>query len=139
MAIVTFSHSTFSSAKAIFLKEQRETISDVCLWQLTLHKVGPGLQPPHDLALLHAIHPSVLTVPHVGRAGFIWREHNGGLVSGLTAQAKTATTVSLVCALPKNTSSQNSLPTTSDWKDKHPLAYKQGGGIPLFVALSHTD
>lgn len=41
-------------------------------WQLTLHKVGPGLQPPNDLTLLGAVHPSVLAVPHVGRTGFIW-------------------------------------------------------------------
>lgn len=44
--------------------------------QLTLHKVGPGLEPPHDLTLLGAIHPSVLTVPHVGWTGFICRRVN---------------------------------------------------------------
>lgn len=41
--------------------------------ELTLHKVGPGLQPPDNLSFLSAVHPSVLTVPHVGRAGLIWK------------------------------------------------------------------
>lgn len=42
--------------------------------ELTFHKVGPGLQPPDNLPFLGTIHSSVLTVPHVGWTGFIWKK-----------------------------------------------------------------
>lgn len=48
---------------------------------LTFHKIGPRFQPPDNLTFLGAINSPVLTVPHVGRTGFIWPRE--GVVRGL--------------------------------------------------------